>query len=229
MSMDFLNNEIFALIAGVISVAAFVFGSVLLFRKGKPLYFQLIIAAVGCSMLAELNRLAYVYCGNFDGRAVVGTIAVLGSVLFLLSANLDQLDGLVDGGTVGVKTKLAACIAPLVFAAGAAAIVYFCKGDLLAKIVTAVALLPALPASYLNLKHLLMNEDEIGFLRATKGTNIAALGYYASVYAAMLLSPSGIGVLSGAPCLLITAATAALALCAERGAKIWTTSMYEFS
>lgn len=224
-----IDEGVLALISCGLTAAAFVYAAVRLFRKGKPLYFQLIAAAVGCSLLSALNRLAAVFCGSFDALATAAPLAVIGAVLFLLSANYDQLDGLVDGGMARLRVKLAACIAPLLLAVSGAVIVTLCTGDILMRIVTALVLFPMLPASYLNLKHLLLPVDEVGFLRATRGTNLCSLGYYIAVHAAMLLSPAGVGVLSGAPCLLLTAATLALAISAERGSEAWLALISAFS
>lgn len=223
------DEGVLVLISCCATAAAFIYAAVRLFRRGKPLYFQLIAAAVGCLLLSSLNRLAAVFCGSFDTLATAAPLAVGGAALFLLSANYDQLDGIVDDGTARLYVKLSACIAPLLLAVSGVVIVAFCAGDILMRIVTALVLLPMLPASYLNLKHLLLPADEVGFLRATRGTNLCALGFYIAVHTAMLLSPEGIGVLSGAPCLLLTAASLALAISAERGTSVWLALISAFS
>ena len=177
--------KIHELLAFAVSAAAFGYGAFRLFRKGIPKLFRLYVCAAGCYMLEELWVIVNSLLGNGsqDGLVTVRLFGFFGCLCFMLSANANEFDRTVDEGN-SRKAKLLAILAPigllLLYAVYA-----FSPLNTRPMIVTGIgflSVLPALPASYFSLKHLLLPEDEMGFLRATRGIDAAALVFYAANY-----------------------------------------------
>ena len=162
-------------------IAAFAFGmgAGRLFKKGTPLYWQLYICAAGCFALRQLSETVNFLCG-LRGNIGVGMLGIFGCNFFLLSANYGTLDKVVDDG--GVENKPArrlALLAPVVTAALIAPVFFaWRKNDPLCGALWLLVLLPVLPASYFNTKHLLLPLDDFELLRATRPCNLLSLGFY---------------------------------------------------
>ena len=90
--------------------------------------------------------------------------------------------------------------------------------DMFCAVTWLIMLLPALPASYFNLKHILLPMDSFEFLRATKPCNIAALTFYVVTAAYGICSASAKG---GILSVLMSLSVLALSLCAVKGAEKW--------
>ena len=88
-------------------------------------------------------------------------------------------------------------------------------------VIWVVMLLPALPASYFNLKHILLPVDPFEFLRATEPCNIAALVFYLVTAAYVICSATMGSTVSGILSVLMSLSVLALSLCAVKGAKRW--------
>lgn len=177
--------KIHELLAFAVSAAAFGYGAFHLFRKGVPKFFQLYVCAAGCYMLEELWVIINSLLGNGsqDGLVTVRLFGFFGCLCFMLSANANEFDKIVDEGK-SKNAKLLAIIAPTALLA---LYVLYVISSVNTKSVTVIvigflSILPALPASYFNLKHLLLPPDEGGFLKGTKAADILALVFYAANY-----------------------------------------------
>ena len=208
----------------LIAVFAFGMGAAKLFKKGTPLYWQLYICAAGCFALRQLSETVNFLCG-MQGNIGVGMLGIFGCNFFLLSANYGTLDKVVDdGGAENKPARRLALIAPAVLVA-LIALVFFTwrKNDPLCGVLWLLVLLPTLPASYFNMKHLRMPLDAFELLRATKPCNLAALGFYllSAFYAVFraLGKTSAAGVTS----VVLSASMLFLVSAAIRGAKKWKT------
>ena len=163
----------------LIAVFAFGVGAGRLFKKGTPLYWQLYICAAGCFALRQLSETVNFLCG-MQGNISVGMLGIFGCNFFLLSANYGTLDKVVDDGSVENKpARLLALIAPAVMAV-LVTLVFFTwrKKEPVCGALWLLMLLPVLPASYFNMKHLLMPLDAFELLRATRPCNFVSLCFY---------------------------------------------------
>ena len=207
-------------------IAAFAFGAGAgrLFKKGTPLYWQLYICAAGCFALRQLSETVNFLCG-MQGNISVGMLGIFGCDFFLLSANYGTLDKVVDDGSVENKpARLLALIAPAVMAA-LVTLVFFTwrKKEPVCGALWLLMLLPVLPASYFNMKHLLMPLDPFELLSATRPCNLVSLCFYllSALYAVfrVLGKTSAAGVTS----VVLSASMLFLVSAAIRGAKKWKT------
>ena len=208
----------------LIAVFAFGVGAGNLFKKGTPMYWQLYICAAGCFALRQLSETVNFLCG-LRGNISVGMLGIFGCNFFLLSANYGTLDKVVDdGGAENRPARLYALTAPVIMAA-LIALVFFTwrEKNPVCGALWLLMLLPMLPASYFNLKHLRMPLDAFELLRATRPCNLAALGFYllSAFYAVFraLGKTSAAGVIS----VLLSVSMLLLVSAAIKGAKKWKT------
>jgi len=201
----------------------FVFGACAFFRKGKPLYFQLLVCASGCCALHRLWSVVSLLCG-FSGTLNVGLFGLAGCLFFLLSANYGTLDRLVDEGKgINRRQRIAAWIAPFVLVLAIIALFIAGRDRIGACVVLLLACLPALPSAYFSMKHLLLPDDEVGILCATRLCNVCILLFcVASVvylFAVLLALP----LLSGICTLAMAFIMAGLLHFCRMGVKAWET------
>ncbi len=210
------------LIASLISAGAFVAGIYKLFRKRKPLYFQLLICAVGCLALEQLFIVVAIWCNVFNPDINLGMLGLFGCNFFLLSANYGQLDSIIDDGTGTGFAKKTAFIAPVIIA-GALGVIFFLifNGSAKSALMFIVMLIPACPASYFNLKHLLMPIDDFGFLKATRKCNVSALAFYILSIIYVYGIASGKTELQGAAAVMMSMSMLSISVFAIKGAEQW--------
>ena len=218
--------KVFEIIAFAISAAAFGYGAFYLFRRGIPKFLQLYVCAAGCYMLEELWVIVNSLLGDGSqaGLLTVRLFGFFGCLCFMLSANANEFDKVVDEGRNG-KARALAHLAPAVLL-----VLYALYAFSPVNIRSAAAVLlglfsisPALFASYFSLKHLLLPEDAMGFLTLMKGTDVLALVFYAANYLyplADLYCPKT--VMSGYDLILAGMLFGIIILC-RRGAIKWKT------
>ena len=216
-----MQHIIFALASFLIAAFAFGFGAAKLFRKRKPMYLQLLVCAAGCFALQQMSRAVNLWCGAEEAVSV-GMLGIFGCNFFLLSANYGTLDRIVDDRSRSEKAGRGALVAPAVLGLLAAAVFFLWrKRDLFCAFVWLAVLLPALPASYYNLKHILMPVDPFELLRATRPCNFAALAFYLVTAAYAVCSAAAGSTVSGGVSVLMSLAVLALSVCAVKGAERW--------
>lgn len=177
--------KIHELLAFAVSAAAFGYGAFHLFRRGIPKLFQLYVCAAGCYMLEELWVIvnSLLGNGNQDGLVTVRLFGFFGCLCFMLSANANEFDKVVDEGK-NRKARTSAFISPAVLLVLYAFYAFSPVNTRSVAIIVIgfLSISPALFAAYFSLKHLLLPEDEMGFLKLTKGIDIAALVFYTANY-----------------------------------------------
>lgn len=209
------------LISFLITSLSFGYGAFNLFRKKKPLYFQLLICAAGCFALEQLSSIVRHLCDISDPFSI-GMLGIFGCNFFLLSANFGTLDKIVDDGTNSKKARILAFLAPILISVLTFRVfLIWDKANLIEALIWVFLLIPSLPASYYNLKHLLLPLDPFGFLKATKLCNFAALGFYLSsiLYAEASASPEN--VICGIFSILMSFTMLILTISAVKGVKKW--------
>ena len=211
----------YGLISFLIAVFAFGFGATKLFKKKKPMYLQILVCAAGCFAIQQLSYVVNIWC-NVSAAVSIGMFGIFGCNFFLLSANYGTLDKIVDDGGDSKKARLCAVIAPVILAA-LTVVAFFSweKKDMFYAVMWVIMLLPALPASYYNLKHILLPMDPFEFLRATKPCNIAALVFYSLTVAYVICTANMGSTVSGIYSVLLSLSALALSLSAVWGSKKW--------
>ena len=216
-----MQNIIFALVSFLIAAFAFGYGAAKLFKKKKPMYLQILVCAAGCFALQQLSYVVNIWC-DVTAAVSVGMFGIFGCNFFLLSANFGTLDKIVDDGNSSGKARAISIIAPVIMAVLTVLAFFSWKDkDMFCAVMWVVMLLPALPASYYNLKHILLPLDPFEFLRATRPCNIAALVFYIVTAAYVICSATMESTVSGIVSVLMSVSVLALSLSAVRGSKKW--------
>ena len=214
----------FELLAFAVSVAAFGYGAIHLFRKGIIDYFKCYACAIGCYMLEELWVIVNSLLGNGsqDGLLTVRLVGYFGCLCFMLFANANIFDKIVDEGKNG-KAKGLALIAPAFLLALYAVFALSPENTNSAAVIVIgfISISPALFASYYNMKHLLLPGDAMGFLKITKGINILALIFYAANYVYPLIDLHFTRTVMSAYDLVLAVILFGMAVLCKRGADKW--------
>ena len=216
-------NLYIILISSLISTGAFINGVCKLFKKRKPLYFQLLICAAGCLAFEQLYIVVGIWSNIFNPNINLGMIGLFGCNFFLLSANYGQLDSIIDDGTdENTSVRKIAFVAPIILVgaiAAAISLVISCSTKNTLMLIAMIV--PACPASYFNLKHLLMPMDDFRFLQGTEKCNLFALVFYvlSVIYVyGIILTNTG---LQGAAMILMSISMLLISFFAIEGAKQW--------
>ena len=167
------------IITCVCAFIGFIYGSVNFFKPKKAIYPQMITLAVGCIAFGKLYQVVRIFTGgDILGEFQLGVFGVIGSLLFLFSANFGAMDSLADDRSKAFrKYRIIPFAAP---AAAAVLYVLFLFGTSLptyAQIVSAVITILVMHASYYHLKHLIFPDVDYGVIKCLKPYNLLALIY----------------------------------------------------
>ena len=199
----------------VCAFAGFMFGALKFFAPKKAVYAQMITLAAGCMAFGRLYQVVRILTGGeILTEFQLGVLGVIGSLIFLFSANFGLMDSLADDKS---KEYLKYRIIPL------AAVILFAQTPLLMKIVGGVITLAASGASYYNLKHLIFPDVDFGVIKCLKLYNLLALVYEFTCIAEMVFNRSENGVAAMVTGVILGAVLLAITPAVERGMKKWTT------
>lgn len=173
-----MNALVFGIISLFITMLGVVIGIVNIVKKKTMFFFTLIICAVACFAIEQLSMVVNLWCGILDD-IWVGALGVFAGNFFLLSANYGEIDSVVSEHELPGHKRLAAFLAPVILVITIIAVFVSWKDyDLLSAVVLSILLVPAVPASYYNVKHLLLDMDTLGILKATRPCDVASLLFY---------------------------------------------------
>ena len=160
--------------------AAFLIGIFKICTRRSPMYFKLIIYAVGCRALEALASFVDCICTGYVVYFRVSNLSLVAYSLFIISANVGALDKFLDeGSSKNLKARLLAFIAPVALSAIYVVFHVIAYNDVgafsLLSLGFYIEFLPIPVGSYFCMKQLLMPPDSIGFLKATRYVNIFIL------------------------------------------------------
>ena len=169
------------LVMTLLFLAAGIWGAVISFGKRSALFLQIVACGLGCMALGNVFALSLqLTAGEETLRTIssgfhIGLLGYFGLFAFLFSASFGQIDGLGDDKSKELrKYRLIALAAPAVTAV--ILIFMLITGiNWQMQIVYGVLFLPAILASYYNLKHLIIPDVEDGILAAIRKYNLLVL------------------------------------------------------
>ncbi len=221
-----MQIKIFTILAFAVAAAAFAYGAATMFRRGTAKYFQLYVCAAGCFVLEELWVIVNSLLGNGheDGLVTVRLIGLFGCLCFMLSANAAGFDKAVDDGS-HKAIRGVSLAAPAVLAVIAALYIMHPvhAGRRLTASVGCLSVLPAIFASYFDMKHLLLPNDELGFLAATRGISLFSLLFYAVNFVYPFFDLTAGRVAMGVIDLAISVLLSVIVILCRKGAAAWQT------
>ena len=162
----------------LMALVALIYGIYMLIAKKFPLFFQLSVLAVACLMLGYVFDICdYIVNAELEEEYFIGYLGSVGSFLFLLSASVGYMDGIIDDGSLGFKKhKFIALIAPVLLAVRWIPNI-LSDATMATKVVYSILWVPAMCSSYFNLKHAIIPDMDFGFVKAIRPYNIAALSF----------------------------------------------------
>ena len=166
-------------IVSVLAAVALIYGIYMSVTRKLPLYFQLSIATVACLLLGYVFDVCEYVVNGFVGETyIVGYLGSIGSFLFLLTASLGYMDGIIDDRTHRMKKfRYMALIAPLLAVALWIPNILAADITVLTKVMYSILWTPAIFSSYFNLKHAIIPDMGFGFVKAIRPFNVAALAF----------------------------------------------------
>mgnify|MGYP000620910573 CR=1 FL=1 len=160
-------------------MAGFVYGLLFAFRIGKAVYTQMVVFAVGCLAFGRLYQLIRLLVGEeIHDIFQLGIFGVIGSLLFLFSANFGTINNMIDTGGISLnKYRLISMTAPLCAAASFVIFISLRRLPTITLILGIFVTVFVMQASYFSLKHLIIPDVERGFIWHLRSYNLIALIY----------------------------------------------------
>ena len=178
-------------------LTAAIWGAAISFGKRSALFLQIVACGLGCMALGNVFALSLqLTAGEETLRSIlsgfhIGLLGYFGLFAFLFSASFGQIDGLGDDKSKELrKFRLIALTAPVV----TLVILFFVLITGInwqMQIGYCVLFLPAILASYYNLKHLIIPDVEDGILAAIREYNLAVLILTVLIMVSFMLKLSG--------------------------------------
>lgn len=206
----------------VTMLAVFLYGTKKFFKKGVAMYIQLITAAFGSHALGSLFWICLLITNNeIKSGFQVGYFGIVGSFLFILSANYGQMDGVMDDRSKEFcKYRFFALIAPIICIILS---VPMLSSDLStsSKVVCIIVCVPALLSSYYNMKHAMLPDMGFVFVKAVRPYNIMALVFTYSelVHLNMWMSKNSIGIIITA--IVLSLSGVGMMFAVKKGVEQW--------
>lgn len=206
----------------ICSLYGTIYGLSKFFRKKKALYLKLVTCGVMSLMFSRLYQVIFLTTqGALNKGFHIGILGIIGSFMFLFSANFGQMDSLVDDKTKTFrKTRIISFAAPLLILL--IYLFFFMKvqsAEL--KIVYSVVTFFIIQCAYYNFKHIIIYDIDFGIVKCLRKYNILAL-----IYAVMsMLEPIGLYLdirpLYIASCVIMAIVAAALLPVLKGGVEKW--------
>lgn len=211
----------------IICVCAFIgliHGIVTVLIPKKAVYAQMITLAVGCVAFGRLYQVVRLLTvGDMFNGFQLGVFGVIGSLMFLFSANYGAMDSLADDGTRKfIKYRLISAAAPFAALGLYVLFIFYTELPGSVKIASALVTFFVMQASYYHLKHLIFPDVDYGIIKCLKPYNLLALIYTFLCLAEMIVIGLGneIGILITG--VLIGTVLIGIMKMLERGMKKWT-------
>ena len=212
------------IIVCICAFIGFIYGIIQFFKPRKAVYAQMIALAVGCVAFGRLYQVVRLLTGGdmFNGFQL-GVFGVIGSLLFLFSANFGAMDSLADDRSREfIKYRLISLAAPVAALVLYIIFVWFTDLPRSVKIASALVTVFVMQASYFHLKHLIFPDVDLGIIKCLRRYNLLALIYTFLCMAEMVViglgNETGILIVG----VLIGSVMIGVIISAERGIKKWT-------
>lgn len=208
------------LLSTIILLFAFFYGAIKLWRKDKPLYFQIIICAIGCFALFHLSVIVMAYCNVNETYFNDSFFGILGCYMLLLCANSGAIDKAICENPKR-DTIILSIFSGLVELALTVIVGYLYYG--FNNIVFYIYILIQIPACivvYYNAKHLLSPIDDVRLLEGMRLTDIFSI-IFIVVFTFDILSWKTVGIVSAICDLLVSILILLLSFFSVKGAKKW--------
>ena len=217
--------SVWSVLANVILLSSAGLGGFWFIARKSPLYFRILALATMCYATVATYRMLYHFCyGTYFQAPGITFLGFFGCFLFLFSANFGQFDSFIDDRSKAFQSyRLIALIAPAVL------FVFVVLYALTAKdripttslVWALIGFAPAVPASYYNLKHLIMPDMGYSFTGGVRLCNLFALLTEGLELVRLFFLLDGQQTEEDVCLVLIALSFLGLTLFAKRGHKLW--------
>ena len=189
----------------VCSLIGSIFGIVYVLKGHNALFVKMINLSVLCLMLSGLYQIVYIITHNeLSNGFHIGILSIIGSFMFIFSANFGQMDSLVDDRSKKfLKVRLISLSAPITVVLLYLAF-YMKVNNAELRIVYGVVSVFVALSSYYNFKHIIIYDVDLGIIRSIRMYNVLAviyalfgmlkpIGLYADIKPLYIISCIGIG------------------------------------
>lgn len=207
------------IIAAAILIFSFFYGAIKLWKKKKPLYFQIIIAAIGCYALYQLFTVVMVFCDINEIYFNDGFFGLFGSYLFLLCANTGVFEKIFEKP----KTQylvISILSGVLLFGISLAVSLLYFGGLSFNFFIFILQQLPACFVVYFNVKHLFTPVDDLGLIKDIRLTDIFSI-LFCVMSLLDILAWTIPGIISGIADLVLSLVALGLTLTCVKGGQKW--------
>lgn len=213
------------IITAVGALIGFAFGSFRFFRPRTAIYGQIITLSVGCMAFGRIYQvIRMLTIGDIREEFHLGVLGVIGSLIFLLSANYGVMDGLADDRTEKFrKYRQIPAVASAITTAAWLGFFLFADQPVLVKVVSGIISALIMCASYYNLKHLIFPDVDYGVISCLKTYNLLALIYEVLCFVEMFGMSRDIPVLVLVVGILMGGILPSMVFAVARGMKKWLT------
>lgn len=180
-------NTIIESMAMLVTLMAYIYAVVFLFRKDQPLYFRIFGNAISCYALEEIWVLINTFFGQNDNMVSIRLVALFGCMSFLLAASMSCFEEIV-GNVSTKKEKLVSLCAPAVMISILIFFAVLSDSVFFTKLIVIIAVSPAVISSYYNLKYLLMNSKENKYIDVVKPVNFMVLLFYLDIFSYFIMA-----------------------------------------
>lgn len=214
------------IVIDVVLVCALAYGVRWFVFRPAPLYFRFMTCAVFCYTLSELLWTAYYFCYSKKPEGItLFSLGFFGCYLFMLSVNYGPMDSIIDDGNPSAKrARVAALAAPLILTlVSVGAIFLNPEAGVFYHTMMMFLQLPKLAASYYNLKHLLIKDENFGLTKAIRISNVLALVIYGLDMAGYIFEQYGMKIAYYVTAILIPVCLFGMLIAGKRGYDKWLT------
>lgn len=207
------------------AMGGFLYGAIRFFRPKAAVYAQMVTFSCGVIVFGRMYQIIrLVTIGDRSEYFHLGTLAVIGSLMFLFAANFGLMDSLVDDGSKELrKYRIIPIAAPVLVLAVYLLLFFFTDQTLPEKIVSGVISIFIMQASYYNLKHLLVPDIDFGVIRSLRAYNLLALLYECLCLGERITMSRGLEVGTLIVCIAAGIVIPLIILSVDRGVRKWST------
>ena len=214
-------------IVTVLLAASVIYGIAVSFKKKGVLFVQIIVSGVACLTLGNIFTLTLQITAPEEVKNSLmngfnlGMLGVFGFFFFIFSAAFGQIDGLGDDQSKSLrKYRIIGLIAAIPVLVCIVLIILSPVREML-KIVYAIMFLPAVLASYYNLKHLVLPDVYLGIIACMRRYNLFMLITTAVLLMNTVFKVYGFTTLYGISNVLVGVMGTLIIISAKRSAERW--------
>ena len=214
-------------IVAFLLAASAIYGIAVSFKKKGVLFVQIIVSGVACLALGNIFTLMLQITAPQEVKNSLmngfnlGMLGIFGFFFFIFSAAFGQIDGLGDDRSKSLRKYRLIGLTSVIPVLICVALIALSPAKEALKIVYAIVYLPAVLASYYNLKHLVLPDVDLGIISCMRRYNLFMLITTAVLLVNTVFKVYGLTAPYGVSNMLVGVMGALVVVSAKRSAERW--------